>query len=80
MVATQAAATAALAVAANKTANLIPALNADPRIDAAIKAGIALIAILASVKLDGYAKVVLIATGVGVGWAAVAPYIAGLRA
>jgi hypothetical protein len=80
MVATQAVATAVLAVTASKAANRLPALTSDPKTDMAIKAlaGVALVVASVWVK-EGWGKSILIGAGVGLAVGAVAPLVPALR-
>lgn len=80
MVATQTALGMIGAVTAHRLTNQIPALNRDPQVDAAIKAGLGLAVVLASVWVkEPLAKTALIAVGVGVGSAAVFRFIPALQ-
>jgi hypothetical protein len=80
MVATQAIATATLAVAGSKLVPRLPSLTANPQTDVALKAlaGVALIVASAWVK-EGWSKGILIGAGVGLAVGAVAPLVPALR-
>lgn len=80
MVATQAVATAILAVAGSKVTSRLPALTSDPKTDAALKAlaGVALVVASAWVK-EGWGKSILIGAGVGLAVGALAPLVPALR-
>ncbi len=80
MVATQAVATAVLAVAGSKLTSRLPPLTSDPKTDAAIKAlaGVALVVASVWVK-EGWTKSILIGAGVGLAVGAVGPLIPALR-
>ena len=80
MVATQAVATAVLAVAGSKVTSRLPPLTSDPKTDAAIKAlaGVALVVASVWVK-EGWGKSILIGAGVGLAVGAVGPLVPALR-
>lgn len=68
MVATLTALGMAGAVAAHHGTRLIPQLNKDPQVDAAIKAALGLLVVIASAWIkDPKVKIALLALGVGVG-------------
>ncbi|MHB8633020.1 MAG: hypothetical protein ACYDBQ_03500 [Thermoplasmatota archaeon] len=80
MVATQAVATAALAVAGSKLTTRLPTLTADPKTDAAVKALIGVGLVVASVWVkEGWGKSILIGAGVGIAVGAIAPLVPALR-
>ena len=80
MVATQAVATAVLAVAGSKVVSRFPPLTSDPKTDAAIKAlaGVALVVASVWVK-EGWGKSILIGAGVGLAVGAIGPLVPALR-
>ena len=80
MVATQAVATAVLAVTGAKVIPKLPPLTSDPKTDAAIKAlaGVALVVASVWVK-EGWGKAILIGAGTGLAVGALAPLVPALR-
>jgi len=80
MVATQAVATAVLAVAGSKMTQKLPPLTADPKTDAALKAALGAALVVASVWVkEGWTKSILIGAGVGLAVGALGHIVPALR-